>query len=102
MDSLQEILRSMDIKKLEKDKGRHVIGCPFCPPYSSRVTCSPRISSCFYTCAQMFPKIRRKGSVGKVCVSCPCLIMNKSYVRRKFWRELYKAQLPDNQTKGIK
>lgn len=87
---LNDVLSALDYVVLMRNKGSNRIGCPFIKKYGG-IECLnhfPDKLDCIKLCGEIFPstKARQDG------MWCPCHILNKKYVKKKFWRKLREAR----------
>lgn len=85
MDRLIEILQQLDFQALSIQTGR--IGCPFASPYGNFLSTSKEVHACLERCGVLY-----KEDGLNIYDDCPCNILDKKYVKEKFWTELVKAR----------
>jgi len=80
-----DIFDKIDYEELHKAKGEEIIGCPFSDTWGGVVMAAflPRFRNehlCRNFCGVLFKR-------GYEPNRCPCHVMNREYVKRKFWSE---------------
>ena len=85
-----DIFKGLISKRLKEASKDNDVGCPFSMTYGGKVDWHrfPRRilkDQCKVLCGRLFPKTFSNNH-------CPCQMMHKSYVKRRFWKKFNESR----------
>ena len=91
MKKLEIALKRLSTTKLRTESRKAEMDCPFSGQYEKSSLAREDSVSCTHLCGVLYPNWF-KSRVRGVIPHCPCYVLSKDYVKRRFWFFLKKGR----------